>query len=85
MLTVGPCHAGYSSMLKGALVLYYFFALGQPLWAQDDVTAAAITPQDCSLDCIRQVNRLSNLLCIYTSSALGLCFVLTYKQARLLL
>ncbi|XP_033484146.1 interleukin-17 receptor D [Epinephelus lanceolatus] len=41
-------------MLKGALVLYYFFALDQPLWAQDDVTAAAITPQDCSLDCIRQ-------------------------------
>ncbi|XP_054464605.1 interleukin-17 receptor D [Anoplopoma fimbria] len=42
-------------MWKAALVLYQLFALGQPLWAQDDITAAAaITPQDCGLDCVRQ-------------------------------
>lgn len=41
-------------MWKAALVLYQILVLGQPLWAQDDVTAAAITPQDCSLDCIQQ-------------------------------
>ncbi|XP_032375673.1 interleukin-17 receptor D isoform X2 [Etheostoma spectabile] len=41
-------------MWKAALVLYRLLALGQPLWAQDEAPAAAITPQDCSLDCIRQ-------------------------------
>ncbi|KAM6981504.1 interleukin-17 receptor D [Tautogolabrus adspersus] len=41
-------------MWKAALVLYHLLALGQLLLAQDDVTAAAITPHDCSLDCIRQ-------------------------------
>ncbi|XP_059189452.1 interleukin-17 receptor D [Centropristis striata] len=35
-----------------AFLLYQLLALGQPLWAQDDVTA--VSPQDCSLDCIRQ-------------------------------
>ncbi|XP_078110447.1 interleukin-17 receptor D isoform X2 [Sander vitreus] len=39
-------------MWKAALVL--LLALGQPLWAQDDAPAAAITPRDCSLECIRQ-------------------------------
>ncbi|XP_051280991.1 interleukin-17 receptor D [Dicentrarchus labrax] len=39
-------------MWKVALVLYQLLALGQPLWAHDDVPA--VTPQDCSLDCIRQ-------------------------------
>nr|XP_020491037.1 interleukin-17 receptor D-like [Labrus bergylta] len=37
-----------------ALVLYHLLTLGQLLSAQEDVTAAAITPQNCSLDCIRQ-------------------------------
>ncbi|XP_034731819.1 interleukin-17 receptor D isoform X1 [Etheostoma cragini] len=41
-------------MWKAALVLYWLLGLGQPLRAQDDAPAAAITPQDCSLDCIRQ-------------------------------
>ncbi|XP_039657202.1 interleukin-17 receptor D isoform X3 [Perca fluviatilis] len=41
-------------MWKAALVLYQLLALGEPLWAQDDAPAAAITPRDCSLDCIRQ-------------------------------
>ncbi|XP_042348212.1 interleukin-17 receptor D [Plectropomus leopardus] len=41
-------------MWTAALVLYQLLARSQPLWAQDDVTAAVITPQDCSLDCIRQ-------------------------------
>ncbi|XP_074498936.1 interleukin-17 receptor D isoform X2 [Sebastes fasciatus] len=41
-------------MWKAALVLYQLFVFGQPLRAQDDVTAAAITPQYCGLDCIRQ-------------------------------
>uniref|UniRef100_UPI0037E8117D interleukin-17 receptor D n=1 Tax=Semicossyphus pulcher TaxID=241346 RepID=UPI0037E8117D len=41
-------------MWKAALILYHLLALGEPLWAQEDVTAAAITPQVCSLDCIRQ-------------------------------
>lgn len=37
-------------MWSAALVLYQLWVLGQPLWATD----AAITPQDCDLDCIRQ-------------------------------
>ncbi|XP_022613296.1 interleukin-17 receptor D-like [Seriola dumerili] len=41
-------------MWRAALVLYQFLTLSQPLWAQDDVAGAAFTPQDCSLDCIRQ-------------------------------
>ncbi|XP_074538319.1 interleukin-17 receptor D isoform X2 [Halichoeres trimaculatus] len=41
-------------MWKAALVFCYLLALGWPLWAQEDVTDAAITPQDCSMDCIRQ-------------------------------
>nr|XP_046252642.1 interleukin-17 receptor D isoform X3 [Scatophagus argus] len=39
-------------MWKATLVLYNLLMLGEPLLAQDDV--AAITPQDCSLDCIQQ-------------------------------
>ncbi|XP_073326864.1 interleukin-17 receptor D [Pagrus major] len=39
-------------MLNAALVVYHLLALCQPLWAQDSATA--ITPQDCSLDCVRQ-------------------------------
>ncbi|XP_041802182.1 interleukin-17 receptor D [Chelmon rostratus] len=39
-------------MWKAAFVAYHLLVLGQRLWAQDDV--AAINPQDCSLDCIRQ-------------------------------
>ncbi|XP_038579312.1 interleukin-17 receptor D isoform X1 [Micropterus salmoides] len=41
-------------MWKAALVLYQLLAMGQQLWAQDDVTAGPIIPQDCSLDCIRK-------------------------------
>ncbi|XP_041656100.1 interleukin-17 receptor D [Cheilinus undulatus] len=41
-------------MWTAALVLSHLLALWQPLQAQEDVTATAITPQDCSLDCIRQ-------------------------------
>ncbi|XP_040912752.1 interleukin-17 receptor D [Toxotes jaculatrix] len=41
-------------MWRAALVLYLLLVLGQPLWAQADATAAAVTPQDCGLDCIRQ-------------------------------
>ncbi|CAJ1055405.1 interleukin-17 receptor D [Xyrichtys novacula] len=41
-------------MSKAALLFYHLLALGRLLWAQEDVTAASITPQDCSLDCIRQ-------------------------------
>uniref|UniRef100_A0A4W6DCE1 Si:ch211-207e14.4 n=1 Tax=Lates calcarifer TaxID=8187 RepID=A0A4W6DCE1_LATCA len=41
-------------MWRAALVLYQLLALGRPLWAQDHVAAAAITPQDCSLDCVQQ-------------------------------
>ncbi|XP_028266572.1 interleukin-17 receptor D [Parambassis ranga] len=41
-------------MWRVAVVLSLFAALARPLWAQDGVTAAAITPQDCSLDCIQQ-------------------------------
>ncbi|XP_031142244.1 interleukin-17 receptor D isoform X1 [Sander lucioperca] len=41
-------------MWKAALVWYQLLALGQPLWAQDDAPAAAVTPRDCSLECIRQ-------------------------------
>ncbi|XP_020491037.2 interleukin-17 receptor D [Labrus bergylta] len=37
-----------------ALVLYHLLTLGQLLSVQEDVTAAAITPQNCSLDCIQQ-------------------------------
>lgn len=41
-------------MWKAALLFYLFLALERPLLAQEDDAAAAITPQDCSLDCIRQ-------------------------------
>ncbi|XP_029292159.1 interleukin-17 receptor D [Cottoperca gobio] len=41
-------------MWTAALVVCQLLAFGRPLWAQQDVTAAAISPQDCSLDCIRQ-------------------------------
>ncbi|XP_031732418.1 interleukin-17 receptor D [Anarrhichthys ocellatus] len=42
-------------MWKTTLVLYQLFALGRPLRAQDDVpAAAAITAQDCSLNCVQQ-------------------------------
>lgn len=34
--------------------MYQLVALARSLRAQDAVTAAAITPQDCTLDCIRQ-------------------------------
>ncbi|KAM9351221.1 interleukin-17 receptor D [Symphorus nematophorus] len=40
-------------MWTAARVLFQLLVLGQLLWAQDDVPAA-ITPQDCSLDCVRQ-------------------------------
>ncbi|KAG7239869.1 hypothetical protein INR49_030603 [Caranx melampygus] len=43
-----------SNMWRAALVLYQLVTLARSLRAQDDVTAAAITPQDCTLDCIRQ-------------------------------
>ncbi|KAF0036650.1 hypothetical protein F2P81_011962 [Scophthalmus maximus] len=42
-------------MWRAALVVCQLGALAQSLWAQeDDVPAAAVTPQDCNLDCIRQ-------------------------------
>ncbi|XP_026188815.1 interleukin-17 receptor D isoform X2 [Mastacembelus armatus] len=37
-------------MWTAAIVLYQVLAFGQPLWAQD----GAITPQKCSLDCVRE-------------------------------
>lgn len=60
-LTVGRCGAGCSSMWKAALVFYHLLAFGWPLWAQEDVADAAITPQDCSMDCIRQVSWVLHL------------------------
>ncbi|KAK2897988.1 interleukin-17 receptor D [Channa argus] len=41
-------------MWRAALVFYQLLALGRPLRAQDNVPATAITPQNCSLECIRQ-------------------------------
>ncbi|XP_019945064.1 interleukin-17 receptor D [Paralichthys olivaceus] len=39
-------------MWRSALLLQ--LVLGLPLWAQDNVTATTFTPQNCTLDCIRQ-------------------------------
>ncbi|KAM7404265.1 hypothetical protein PAMP_011631 [Pampus punctatissimus] len=41
-------------MWKPLFVLYQLLLLGRQLRAQDGVTAAVITPQDCSLECIQQ-------------------------------
>ncbi|XP_058499730.1 interleukin-17 receptor D [Solea solea] len=41
-------------MWTAALVVLQLVALCRPAWAQDDVTAAGIAPQNCTLDCIRQ-------------------------------
>ncbi|XP_071783703.2 interleukin-17 receptor D isoform X1 [Centroberyx gerrardi] len=42
-------------MWKEALVLCQLLMLGWPLWAQEDpAAAAAIAPQDCNLECVRQ-------------------------------
>ncbi|XP_035014000.2 interleukin-17 receptor D [Hippoglossus stenolepis] len=41
-------------MWRSALVVLQLVVLGLPLWAQDDVTATAFAPQDCTLDCVRQ-------------------------------
>lgn len=57
-------------MWRAFLVLYQLWAFGQPLLAQDDVSAAAITPQNCSLDCIRQVSRDSTADLDYTTGEL---------------
>lgn len=51
VLAVGPCHVGFSSMWRAALVVFLFSAPCQHVWAQE----GAITPQDCSLDCIKEV------------------------------
>ncbi|XP_060930655.1 interleukin-17 receptor D [Limanda limanda] len=40
-------------MWRSALVLQ-LVVLALPLWAQDNNTTTAFTPQDCTLDCIRQ-------------------------------
>ncbi|KAM9855178.1 interleukin-17 receptor D [Aulostomus maculatus] len=41
-------------MWKAALVFYHLLVLGQPGRGQEDVPAAVITPQNCSLKCIQQ-------------------------------
>ncbi|XP_068996919.1 interleukin-17 receptor D [Embiotoca jacksoni] len=41
-------------MWRAALILYQLLALAKPVLAQHDATATAITPQNCSLDCIRK-------------------------------
>ncbi|XP_042265605.1 interleukin-17 receptor D [Thunnus maccoyii] len=41
-------------MWKAVLVLYQLLVLSRSLWAQDGVGAAAITPQDCTLECIQE-------------------------------
>ncbi|KAF7666084.1 hypothetical protein LDENG_00120420 [Lucifuga dentata] len=41
-------------MWREALVLLQLLTLGQPLWAQEDLSSAPITPQDCNLECIQQ-------------------------------
>ncbi|XP_029363265.1 interleukin-17 receptor D isoform X2 [Echeneis naucrates] len=41
-------------MWRAVLALYPLLTLSRPLWAQDDVSAVTINPQDCSLDCVRQ-------------------------------
>ncbi|KAK2851031.1 hypothetical protein Q5P01_007307 [Channa striata] len=41
-------------MWRAALVFYQLLMLGQPLRAPDNATAPVITPQNCSLDCVRQ-------------------------------
>ncbi|KAM4611004.1 interleukin-17 receptor D [Polymixia lowei] len=42
-------------MWREALVLYQLLTLGEHLWAQDAPSSSAvITPEDCSLECVRQ-------------------------------
>ncbi|XP_047225163.1 interleukin-17 receptor D isoform X2 [Girardinichthys multiradiatus] len=50
----GPCHIGRRSMWRSALTLYQLLVTTQSLWAQTDVPVAAVAPQHCSLECIRQ-------------------------------
>ncbi|MEQ2243929.1 hypothetical protein ILYODFUR_011932 [Ilyodon furcidens] len=50
----GPYHIGCRSMWRSALTLYQLLVTTQSLWAQTDVPVAAVAPQNCSLECIRQ-------------------------------
>ncbi|KAM4737909.1 interleukin-17 receptor D [Anableps anableps] len=41
-------------MWRSALALYQLLVASLPLWAQTEVPVAAVAPQNCSLECVRQ-------------------------------
>ena len=49
----GHCYVCFGSMRRSKLILLHVLTLSQYLWAQEDLTA--ISPQDCSLECVLQV------------------------------